>query len=475
MTHAAPHDQSARPYGRWDIAVLMIAVVWFGLFLALSVLQYETGHSRSFDLALYARSLWGIAYGEPINSLRDQHVLALHGHWILYPLAPLARVVPTTHLLLTLQTLALAAGAVVTYRVAVRRLGNPGAAFAVALMYLAYPVVTNTALFDMHVKTLAAPFLIVGIDRFDRLGPRDLASWALLLMAFSCREEIALSVGLMGACWLLFSRTRKSGAALAVAGLLAFGFYFFVVQPAFGGDHASVEAHFGQWSVDGMGPQLISRANFEYLLFIFGSLAFLPLVGWRFSVGAAVPLGLAMLSRWPNSVHPSSHYAFLALPFVMLGLIEGLSFIKERWPRALPTAAAAGAVCALISYGASAVGPGGADFEQERYAFTPGAIDALRCLEMVPEDSPALAPDHLVAHLAERKHVASILSSPQQARQLHFALLDVEPLPWMGGTPGYERYLAHRRAAARQLEEKLGFSRTAKCGPYMLLEASRGH
>ncbi len=35
------------------------------LYVALSLLQYETGHNASFDLALYARSLWGIAHGAP--------------------------------------------------------------------------------------------------------------------------------------------------------------------------------------------------------------------------------------------------------------------------------------------------------------------------------------------------------------------------------------------------------------------------
>ena len=447
----------------------MLVVAWFAAFFALSVLQYETAHSRSFDLALYARSLWGIAYGEPINPLRDQHFLALHGHFVLYALAPLARIMSSVYLLLALQSLAIAAGAVVTYAIAARRLESKSVAFAVAVMYLAYPIASNTVLFDMHVKTLATPFLLVAIDRFDRLGAGDGAAWLSLVVALACREEIGLAVGVMGVAWLVFPEKRRAGAALAAIGFVVFCVYYFGVQPKLGTDAASTQAHFGHLRDGGWWAQLATKQNLVFVGFLLGSLAFLPVLGWRFSIGASVPVGLAMLSRWPDTAHPTSHYAFLAMPFLILGAVEGLALVRDRAPTTLRWAVVAGVLCSLISYRAVGLGPGGAEFNRERYAFTPTAIDATRCLASIPDDVPALAPDHLVAHIAERTIVTTSLRSPTQANQLRSALLDVDALAWMSGAPGYAGYLTSRRAAADHLRTHFDFTQAKRCGPYLLL------
>ncbi len=455
--------------GAWDIAVALAVAGWFALFVFLSVLQYETGHSRSFDLALYARSLWGLAHDSPINPLRDQHVLALHGHWILYPLAPVARVASSVYILLTLQALAIAAGAAASYHVAARRLDSKATAFAIAVMYLSYPVAANAVLFDMHVKTLAVPFLILAIDRFDRVGWHDVGAWALLAVAFSCREEIALAVGIMGATWLLFEDKRPTGMALAVAGIALFGLYYFVVQPGFGTDAASAQAHLGHLRGGGLVTQLATAQNATLALFSLGSLAFLPLIGWRFSVGASVAIGIAMLSRWPGAADPTSHYLFLAMPFLILGVIEALVLIRRATPRAYPVAIAAGIVCSLVSYAATGTGPAGRHFDPERYSFTPTSLEAILCLDLIPKGVPALAPDHLVAHLAERASVVTSLRSPEQSKHLKAALLDVDVIAWMHDAPGYASYLASRRSIADHLQRDLGFAHAQRCGPYIVL------
>lgn len=442
---------------------------WFALFLFLSVLQYETGHSRSFDLGLYARSLWGLAHGSPVNPLRDQHVLALHGHWILYPLAPLARIVSSVYLLLTVQALAIAAGAVACYYVADKRLGSRQVAFAVAVMYLSFPVAANTVLFDMHVKTLAAPFLILAVDRFDRLGHKDVRAWALLTVALACREEIALAVGVMGATWLFFEDKRRTALALATAGFAFFGLYYLVVQPGLGTDAASAQAHFGHLKGGGFVTQLATAQNAILALFSLGSLAFLPVIGWRFSTGASVAIGIAMLSRWPGAADPTSHYLFLAIPFLMLGVIDALAWLRRGAPRTFAVATAAGVLCSLVSYAVTGTGPGGRHFDPERYSFTPTSLEAMRCLESIPKNAPAMAPDHLVAHLAERASIVTSLRSPEHSKQLKAALLDVDVIPWMHEAPGYASYLTSRRSIADHLQRDLGFTHAQRCGPYIVL------
>ena len=156
-----------------DVAVAFLAVAWTVLYVTLSVLQYETGHNASFDLALYARSLWGIAHGVPFNPLRDQHSLALHSHAILYLLAPLTKVVSPVCVLLTLQAISLGGAGLLLYTISKRRLGREPIAACVALSYFLYPVAANAALFDAHPKTLAMIPILCLLDGLDRAGRRE--------------------------------------------------------------------------------------------------------------------------------------------------------------------------------------------------------------------------------------------------------------------------------------------------------------
>src|SRR5262249_8403901 len=74
------------------------------------------GQAQSFDTLLYARSLWGLAHGDPINPVVGVHALSVHAHFGNLLLIPFARCFPSAAVLIAAQTSCLFAMVFLTAR-----------------------------------------------------------------------------------------------------------------------------------------------------------------------------------------------------------------------------------------------------------------------------------------------------------------------------------------------------------------------
>jgi uncharacterized membrane protein len=451
-----------------DVAVTFLAVGWTVLYVALSLLQYETGHNASFDLALYARSLWGIAHGVPFNPLRDQHALALHSHGILYLLAPLTKLASPVYLLLTLQAISLGGAGLLLYAISKRRLGSQPIAACVALSYFFYPVAANTALFDMHPKTLAMMPILCVLDGLDRNPETVRSLWkagAWMLLCFACREDIAICFGVIGVYWLLVLRRVRAGLLLVILSAAFFLLYELVVRPALGADFASMQAHFGALNA----AAVLNQADIAYILLLLGGFAFLPLLGPRFAIGATVPIAINILSNFAQTNAIRSHYAFLALPFLALGAVYGLSRLDGS-PKLQPIAAV-GMVVAAVGVGVfGSVGPGGRSFDSNRFAHSETSRAAQTCIEAIPPEAGVYAPVQWAAHLADRPVIRHTFGSAEQVATLDFVLLEQAPVPYFARAVRYAQYMEQRQRQIVLLQQTHRFAIAERCGPYVLLK-----
>ena len=71
----------------------------------------------------------------------------------------------------------------------------------------------------------------------------------------------------------------------------------------------------------------IDREDATYLLGSLAGFAFLPVLGPRFAIGAAVPLLANVLSQFPGTNTLQSHYGFLIVPFFAMGAVR----LRELW------------------------------------------------------------------------------------------------------------------------------------------------
>src|SRR4029079_11776089 len=112
-------------------------------FAALSSLRHEAFITGRFDLGNMVQAVWSTAHGDPLRmtSLHGDQIsrLAAHVDPILVVFAPLWWIWPSPHMLLAVQAIVIALGAVPVFLLARKHLASPRSALGFALVYLLYP------------------------------------------------------------------------------------------------------------------------------------------------------------------------------------------------------------------------------------------------------------------------------------------------------------------------------------------------
>lgn len=94
------------------------------LFAAMALSRFRTWHNDTFNLAFYARLVWGAGHGDLWNPLVGAPLWGLHLSLILIPLGLLGRLVSVVPLLLVVQAAAVAAAGIPIARIASRRMAT---------------------------------------------------------------------------------------------------------------------------------------------------------------------------------------------------------------------------------------------------------------------------------------------------------------------------------------------------------------
>ena len=318
-------------------------IVAGGLFVVLLLLSLAQARSLDStpDLAAATQAAWSIRHGlEPVTTVTTgSNYFAPQGSFAFYPLAQATRFVPTVGFLLTVQSAALAMAVIPLWRVC-RRLAmlRSGASLLVLLVYALYPVVQTLNLTGFHIETVALPFLI-GAGYFG-LTQHWRRFAACCLVAMLCRADLGLAVAGLGVLLMVQGYRRRGGIALGVGLAWALGFLF-VLQPHLGGEVSQL----GAYSAFGSSPgsiawgmltqpldvlsQVLSRSNFELLVYLFAPVLFLPFLSPRYLL-PVIPLQLLYLA---GDVPPATRYgpqAVAITAFIFLATPRGLSRLGRK-------------------------------------------------------------------------------------------------------------------------------------------------
>jgi uncharacterized membrane protein len=426
-------------------AALTLGLLYFVGFGVLSLLRYAGYHSRSFDLAIVVRMLWGIRHGDFTEVFTGQPWIAYHFEPILLPVAAIDALLPVPWLLL-LQTGALAAAAVPAWRLGRRALGSDLGGAVGVLTLLLYPVMGHVNVFEMHPVALAIAPALWLCDALDRGALRSAVAAAALTVA--CREDGFLVVSL--ALVSVGPLTRRR-AALAVLALAAYATYAFIITARLGG-LGSVKIHFGQWGGTPLEifagilshpgavlAHLFSPQKREFLLALLVPLAFLPLLAPRRALPALGPLGLCLLSGLPGAARiVDSHYPALVVPGLVTAALFGAARLA-RWA-GRPAAMGALAAAALIGAGIWGAAPAMRGYQPGLYSLDDrsAVLDAM--VASVPGEARVSAPIDVVAHLARRRWLHVFPGGLAEADAI---IVDLASRPLKGLSPEQTRsYLA---------------------------------
>jgi uncharacterized membrane protein len=358
------------------------------------------------------QAVWSTSQGRPLDVTEldgDQiNRLGAHVDPLLAVFAPLWWVWPSPLMLLAVQALAVALGAVPVFWLARKHLGSERYGVLFALAYLLYAPVQWLALDEFHPVALACPLLLYAVWYLDE--GRLAAAVPFLAAAALTKEEVPLVVAGIGIWFALARGRRVAGSAIAVAGLALSAFFLAVVMPHFrDGDSP---AFYDRYDAVGGSPTGILETavtdpvtlfeavtegrDLTYLFQLAVPLAGLFVLAPLMLVAALPEVAASLLSETGTQTSIKFHYTAPVVPILVVAAIFGAA----RLPRLALLVPGAAVVSAIV------LGPlwAGELVPDQRSAHDHLAA---RAVDLVPSGAAVSSTNGLGAHLSARRRVLS--------------------------------------------------------------------
>jgi uncharacterized membrane protein len=418
--------RSVGPLSRPSVLIGAAIAAYAAGFAALSVLRNEAFFTGRFDLGNMVQAVWSTAHGDPLTmtGLHGSQISRLGAHVdpILVLFAPLWWLWPSPNMLLVVQAVAVAAGALPVFWLARKHLASSQAGVGFALAYLLYPATGWLTLNEFHPVALATPLLLFAVWYLDE--DRLLPFAAFAIAASACKEEISLVVAGFGIWYGLAHRRPLAGAVIAALGGLWAAIAIGVVIPHY---NAGAESDFyGRYSEVGgsaggiaktafTDPQRIIDAAFSgrdlrFLLQLVAPLAALSLLAPLVLIAALPELAINLLSATTTQTSIHFHYTAALIPPLVVAAVFGAKRLRRfRW---LPTAAIVVVAALACNYWLGPIPgwrhvPGGQRFLATAARVSEHDRIAERALKLIPDNAVVSATNTLGAHLSARRRYLS--------------------------------------------------------------------
>ncbi len=427
------------------LALLALAVLLYALYFSLATIQrYQAFESRALDMGNLNQTIWNLAHGNGFRLTNQQpdvtNRLSLHVEPILLPIALLYRLYPTPELLLVLQAIVVALGALPLFALArQRRLGDwMGLVFGVA--FLLNPAIQSANWLEFHPLTLAPTFLMAAF--YFMLIGRNAWFAVFAVLAASCKEEIGLLVFMIGLYAWVFQGRRRLGMstmalALAWSLLAVFGIQVFAGN---GNIHWERYDYLGIGMADKMlslftrwdllFAQLQQANVLRYFFLLLLPVGFTALLAPEVLFLALPSMALNLLADFPP-MHEvvTLIYAAPIVPFVLLASVMGVTRLRD-WVGAAITRGGPAPAPPMTSRGrdgdaapvtfywlAALLVLAGALASQRLYGYLPGSANHLpleitehhrraqAIIDQIPPDATVSAQDRLNPHVSGRQTV----------------------------------------------------------------------
>ncbi|MEU2339043.1 DUF2079 domain-containing protein [Streptomyces sp. NPDC013172] len=400
-------DESPQAGIRW---VWAAAALLFAAYGTVSLRLHQRMLTTGYDLGIFEQAVRSYAHGHlPVAELKGPGFPLLGDHFspVLATLAPLYRIWPTPETLLVAQAALLAIAVVPIATFAQRTVGRHGA-MVVAFGYGSSWGVAQVVGFDFHEVAFAVPMLAFGLVALAEDRWRAAALWSLALL--TVKEDLGLTVGAIG-CVMVWRGARRTGAALAAAGVVGSMLEILVVIPSF--NPGGRFTYWDKMSASGTGtggPQGVGDTLYHWtlgvitpdpkatmLLMLLAPTAFVAL---RSSlIWVCVPtLAWRLLSDNPDYWGTGFHYSAVLMPMVFVAFVDALSSWEHSRRHALTVA---GAVAALLL----PQFPLGQLLHLDTWHTSPRVAQARRILHQIPDGATVAASNRLAPQLTDRAQV----------------------------------------------------------------------
>jgi uncharacterized membrane protein len=430
--------------GEW-LGVFVLAGLWCLIVAWLAIARHQA-FSTGYDLGVFTQVVWATAQGRPFFTSMTggtTNFLGLHFVPLLVLLGPLYHIWPDARLLLVVQAVALACGAIPLYAFARPRLGSRLASLVI-LVYFLYPPLHYVALFDFHAVALAVPLLMAAGGALLEERPRATVIW--LGLAVLAKEEVALIAVGFGLYALLIQRRWRFGAALTAGASIWMVMLFGFVMPALNPTARSY-VFLRRYATLGETPGemirtlvtrpvtvvsiVATRGKATFLWQLLAPLASLPVLGVPAVLLTLPTLAYLLLSDYGLQTSIVYHYTAPLIPLLLLSTVVALQRLRARSLRL-------GRYAGLVLLAAAAFCawwwsplPGGRAYEPAIFSVTDEDRAAHALLAMIPPEAAVASDWAYLPWLANRWQVDTLLSPPEL-----LAALSLPPEYLLTRTPG---------------------------------------
>ncbi len=455
---------------KYEVTLAALIVIYITYFTVASIQRHVNFYTGRFDLGNMTQTVWNTAHGRIFlltnpDGTEVTSRLAFHADYILVLLAPLYALWPNPRLLLIVQTVVIALGAVFVYLLAKKILRNKFVSIALAAAYLLNPGIQHTNLYDFHAVTLATTFLLGAF--YFLIEKRWMWFLVFGILAALTKEQVWIILAIFG-MFIIFSSIRDDhsernqfkpgliGYILShknLYGLLVFlvsaGVFYYLIWYAIpqsrGGSHFALS----YYSDFGDKPSSIIKAIFFspqktigtllqlhrllYLQQLLLPLGFLSIFGPLYLVFIGPELLISLLSN--NSQLHQIYYQYSATitPFLFISAIFGVKNIKKVFPKISLALVGILVVCASL-YSAYDYGPlpGAKNPNINMFIkLQPNRTIMNKVLRNIPKNYSVAATNNLGSHLSNREKIFTIPIGIDKADVIAFLLDDpfAQPSP----------------------------------------------
>lgn len=327
----------------WVVVGMIVIAVYFSVF---NVFRHANIQTSQFDLGNMDQVLWNTIHGDifqltsPTGAVHQLRT-AIHADFLLLVYVPFYALWPNPQVMMILQTLAVVSGAWPLFLFARKRL-SPRLAAWLSLAYVVYPSLLWSMIFDVHAVVLATPLLLWALWAMTQR--RWWIYAACLAAATLSKEEVGVTVGLIGLYTAWRYRPRWIGLATAIVGI---GWTMLMLEVAipharhipghfalsyyadYGGSVGSIVGHVitHPWTLV---QQALTYHGADYLAALLIPIGLLPILGLPIALFALPELSVNLLSNNPNLQTIFYQYTAVITPILFFSAVIGLERLR-RW------------------------------------------------------------------------------------------------------------------------------------------------
>ena len=428
-TEAAPLVEGAKGHVRTDRVAIIVLLVLIGIYLAvfltLTLLRYANFRGSNFDTGIFNQVIWLLArFKGAFSTIRGMNLFGDHFAPILFFLTPLYWLRGNAPALISVQTIALAMGAIPIYFIAKDKLDSRWLPLGIAGAYLLYPALQYVNLFDFHPESIGLVFLLYAFWAIER---RKFAwFYVLCLGAAFCKEDMVLAVLVLGVI-VYFLYDKRAGLIVAVGSLVYFVVVVVVLIPHFapaGYQYSSRLGQFGKTPTEAVKNFFLhpgrtfniiaTRMNVRYIFDLLLPVGFLCLLSPVYLLPALPAFAINIISDFQPQHTIGFQYTAAIIPFVFIAAIFGLKKFKKWTEGGFRSKFVIGGVvfivlaCAIASGFYFGPSPISAGFHKTAYN-SDKHIRAIRNgLALIPPDASVSAQLFMVAQLSSRQKIYMI-------------------------------------------------------------------